>query len=69
MQFKYVLAPGKTVKTVHILCDQGEFRNPVFHFYESIMTGIWPHTFDRLPAPGIPIPDEFGIAGKGFRGG
>ncbi len=45
MQLQDVLTAGHAVQPVHILGDQGKFREALFHLNQGVMSGIWT---DRL---------------------
>ena len=66
MQFEQVASPCHAMQTVYILSDEGKLGNLRFELNEGEMTGIGSHPFDGFTPPRVPIPDEFGVAGKGF---
>ena len=64
MQFKHVLISRHAMQAVYILRDEGELGNPLFEFDKRVMPGVGARAFDGFAPPRVPIPDEFGIAGK-----
>jgi hypothetical protein len=67
VQFHHLLASGPPVQTIHVLRDQGEFRDPAFHLHQSAMTGIRLGLPHPLLPPSVPFPNQLGIAPKSFR--
>ena len=69
VQFKDISTAGHTVQSVHVLGDQAKIGNALFQVHEGVMPRVWPHAFDGFAPPGVPVPDEFGVAGKRLRRG
>src|SRR5512139_3193864 len=68
MQLKHVLTAGHEVQSIHILCDQCEGRDMLLHFHQRVMAWVGANCFNGLPSPGIPVPDQLGVALKSLRG-
>src|SRR5215207_9030083 len=67
MKFKHVLIARHAMQPVHVLCDQCEFRDFLFHLYQCVMAGIRSHPFDSFATPGVPVPDQFGVTRKSLK--
>ena len=65
MKFQHVAAAGLLVVAVHVLGDQ-RLGAVVFESRQGLVGGVGLGLGDQSPAPIIPTPDQFGIAGEGL---
>ena len=68
MQLQDIFIACHAMQAIYILRDKGKLGDMLFDLDQSIVTGIGSHTFDSFPPPCVPVPDQFGVAGKGFWG-
>jgi hypothetical protein len=69
VQFDDVVTAGPLVQTIYVLGDQGELRYAPLEFSQSQVARIRFGLGDQFPPPGVPLPNQLGIASEGLGSG
>jgi len=64
-----LLASSGLVEPVHILCNDCEVPEHFLNFHQGPVSGIGLASCDKLPTPGVPLPDQGWIPSESFRRG
>ena len=69
VKFNYRPASGPLMQTINVLGNQGKFWKVFFQINQSQMAGIRFGLGNQFPPPGIPLPNQPGVAPEGLGGG
>ena len=64
MQFQHLVTARPPVQAINVLGDQGEFDKMALHLHQGMMAGIRFSLAHPFLSPGIPFPNQAGIAAK-----